>query len=79
MFDDLRHHVRLTSFAAASCIRSLSAFVGPSIFRGRLAPDQQREMDSNPALLGGGPGLDVPMGAAAALGSRPPIAHPAVV
>lgn len=34
---------QLARHAAASCIRQLSTFVGPSIFRGRLT-DSQREV-----------------------------------
>lgn len=34
---------QLAMHAAASCVRQLSAFVGPSIFRGRLS-NSQREV-----------------------------------
>ena len=36
---------QLASHAAASCVRQLSVFVGPSIFRGRLS-DSQREVST---------------------------------
>ncbi|CAM9399116.1 unnamed protein product [Laminaria digitata] len=37
---------QLASHAAASCVRQLSVFVGPSIFRGRLTDSQREIMDS---------------------------------
>lgn len=45
MFDTLSRITtsQLARHAAASCVRQLSAFVGPSIFRGRLT-DSQREV-----------------------------------
>lgn len=46
---------QLAKHAAASCVRQLSSFVGPSIFRGRLT-DSQREVMTFPccfAFVGG--------------------------
>lgn len=45
MFDTLSRTTssQLARHAAASCVRQLSTFVGPSIFRGRLT-DSQREV-----------------------------------
>ena len=41
---------QLASHAAASCVRQLSAFIGPSIFRGRLS-DSQREVTTQQNIL----------------------------
>lgn len=48
LFDTLSRFTttQLARHAAASCVRQLSAFVGPSIFRGRLT-DAQREVMTN--------------------------------
>ncbi|CAM9544049.1 unnamed protein product [Ectocarpus sp. 6 AP-2014] len=46
---------QLARHAAASCVRQLSKFIGPSIFRGRLT-DSQREIMDAEVQLGGPPG-----------------------
>jgi hypothetical protein len=41
----LRNSNRLVSHAAGECVRQLSTFVGPSIFKGRLSPDMAAVME----------------------------------
>lgn len=56
MFDTLSRITssQLARHAASSCVRQLSTFVGPSIFRGRLT-DSQREVNEGNLMLHGAP------------------------
>eukprot|EP00611_Tribonema_gayanum_P012896 TRINITY_DN2359_c0_g1_i3.p1 TRINITY_DN2359_c0_g1~~TRINITY_DN2359_c0_g1_i3.p1 ORF type:complete len:680 (+),score=236.19 TRINITY_DN2359_c0_g1_i3:112-2151(+) len=44
---------QLAGHAAGACVRELSAFMGPSIFRGRLSPDQIHIMETSPYVIRG--------------------------
>lgn len=47
---------QLALHAAGSCVRFIEEFIGPSIFRGRLSPDQLAVLESSPFTQGGGMG-----------------------
>jgi hypothetical protein len=47
--------VNNTGHAAGSCVRELSTFMGPGIFRGRLTPEQLDIMKTNPFVTAGVP------------------------
>lgn len=50
MFDTARGSHQLSACAAADCIGFVNAFIGPSIFRGRLEPDQLFLLESRPHI-----------------------------
>ena len=64
LFGDLACGHQLTEVAAGRCIATLRDWVGHGVFAGRLGPEQQRLVDSHPAIQAG------PMAGADGLGQN---------